>query len=551
MLKSRSMQRHAARRFTSKSSIMAVTKRTASNNSLSSPPQFHHHNNADYQLFIHLLEACKLSLDLKTAIETHARIIRFGYGTYPSLAASLVSTYVKCDHFNLACEVINQVFSWTVNLVALNLVIDNIMRVGECEIAKKVFYKMPARDVVTWNSLIGGYVKNARFEEALRFFRVMLGSDIEPDKFTFASVITACARLGALDNAQWVHDLMIQKRVELNCILSSALIDMFSKCGRIRTAKETFESVQRSDVSVWNSMINGLAVHGLALDAISVFLKMEVENVLPDSITFIGILTACGHSGLVKEGQEYFDLMKRRYSIQPQLEHYGAMVDLLGRAGLLAEAYAMIKGMPMEPDVVIWRALLSACRTYKKPELGEVAIANISHLKSGDYVLLSSIYCSQERWDSAQGIREMMKKNGIRKIRGKSWFEWKGVIHQFKAGDRSHPETESIYKILEALIRRTKLEGFVPTTELVNMDVSEEEKEVNLNYHSEKLALAFGIFRTSPGTEINISKNLRICYDCHNWIKIVSGLLSRVIIVRDRIRFHRFESGSCSCGDYW
>lgn len=436
-------------------------------------------------------------------------------------------------------------------MVALNMIIENFMKAGEYETAERVFYKMPARDVVTWNSMIGGYVRNARFEEALKLFRVMLSSNVEPDKFTFASIITGCARLGALNHARWVHELVIEKRIDLNFILCSALIDMYSKCGKIQAAKEIFDGVQRNNVCIWNSMINGLAVHGLALDAIAVFSKMEVENVLPDSITFLGILTACSHCGLVKEGRQYFDLMRSRYSIQPQLEHYGAMVDLLSRAGLLEEAYAMIETMPMKPDVVIWRALLSACRTYKKPKLGEVAIANISRLRSGDYVLLSNIYCSEKRWDTAQGVREMMKKKGVHKIQGKSWFEWVGVVHQFKAGDRSHPETAAIYKVLEGLIQRTRLEGFVPTTELVMMDVSEEEKEGNLYHHSEKLAVAYGILKTSPGTEIRISKNLRICYDCHKWIKIVSRLLSRGIIVRDRIRFHQFEGGFCSCGDYW
>ncbi|KAJ9140082.1 hypothetical protein P3X46_030769 [Hevea brasiliensis] len=543
------MQRHGARRLTAQAPL-AITKWTSYHNSLSTTPHLLHENK-DHQLFCDLLEACKLSSDLKTAIETHARIIRFGYATHSSLSASLISIYVNCDRLNLAYQVINQVFSWTIDLVALNLVIENFMREGDYEIANKVFCKMPARDVVTWNSMIGGLVRNARFEDALRFFRAMLSSNVEPDKFTFASVITACARLGVLDHAQWVHDLMVKKRIELSFILNSALIDMYSKCGRIQIAKQVFISVQRSDVSIWNSMINGLAVHGLALDAITLFSRMEEENVLPDSITFLGILAACSHCGLVKEGRKYFDLMKSHYLIQPQLEHYGAMVDLLSRAGLLEEAYATIKAMPMEPDVIIWRALLSACRTYQKPGLGEVAITNISRLESGDYVLLSNIYCSQKRWDSAQGVREMMKMNRVRKIRGKSWFEWAGVVHKFKAGDRSHPEVEAIYKILEGLIQRTKLEGFLPATELVMMDVSEEEKEGNLYYHSEKLALAYGIFKTCPGTEIRISKNLRICNDCHNWIKMVSRLLSRVIIVRDRIRFHRFEGGSCSCGDYW
>ncbi|XP_030939069.1 pentatricopeptide repeat-containing protein At5g50990 [Quercus lobata] len=508
-------------------------------------------NIEDHQTLYRVLEACKHSFNSGTATQTHARIIKFGYGAYPSLVAILISTYAHCHRLNLARRLIHQIFSWDFDLVSVNIVIETLMRIGECNFAKKVFDKMPTRDTVTWNSVIGGYVKNARFEEALAFFREMLSSNVEPDAFTFASILTGCARLGALNHAHWVHDQMIQKKIELNFILSSSLVDMYSKCGAIQTAKQVFESVRRDDVSVWNAMIHGLAIHGLGLDAIAIFSKMEDEHVLPDSITFIGILTACSHCGLVEQGRKHFDLMTSCYSIQPQLQHYGAMVDLLGRVGLLEEAHAIIASMPMEPDIVIWRALLSACRTYGKPELGEVAIANISRLRSGDYVLLSNIYCSVKRWDSAERVREMMKKTGIRKNRGKSWVEFKGVIHRFKAGDRSHPETEAIYKVLEGLIQRIKLEGFTPVTGLVLMDVSEEEKEENLNCHSEKLALAYGLLKTSPGTDIRVSKNLRICHDCHCWIKLVSRVLCRVIIVRDRIRFHRFEDGLCSCGDYW
>ncbi|XP_059444307.1 pentatricopeptide repeat-containing protein At5g50990 [Corylus avellana] len=521
-----------------------------SSNSLSSPSDFHSAFE-DHQTLYRFLEACKLSLNSRTAAETHARIIKFGHGNYPSLVACLISTYARCDRIHLARKILDQVFCWDFDLVSVNIIIESLMKNGESDFAKKVFYKMPTRDIVTWNSIIGGLVKNVRFQEALRFFREMLSSNVQPDASTFASIMSGCARFGSLKNAQWVHALVIENKIELNSILSAALVDMYAKCGRIQTAKEVFDSVRRNDVSVWNAIINGLASHGLGSDALALFSKMELENVLPDSITFIGILTACSHCGLVEQGCKYFDLMRNCYSIEPQLQHYGAMVDLLGRAGRLEEAYAIIDSMPMEPDIVIWRALLSACKTYTKPALGEIAIANISRLRSGDYVLLSNIYCSLKRWDTAERVREMMKKTGVRKNRGKSWVELVGVIHQFKAGDRSHPETEAIYRVLKELIKRVKLEGFTYVTELVLMDVSEEEKEENLNFHSEKLALAYGILKTSPGTEIRIFKNLRICHDCHCWIKVVSIVLNRVIIVRDRTRFHRFEGGLCSCVDYW
>ncbi|KAL0415460.1 UNVERIFIED_CONTAM: Pentatricopeptide repeat-containing protein, partial [Sesamum latifolium] len=448
----------------------------------------------DQKLF-RILESCKLSPDYRTAVSVHGKIIKHGYGTCPLLLSMLREVYVACEKSNLARQLLSDVCFLNCDVVSANLLIDSFMKAGEIDVAKKVFSALPARDVVTWNSTIGGCVKNGFFLEAIGMFKEMLGTKFEPDGFTFASVMTACSRLGALNH------------------------------GKIETAKSIFDAAQRTDVSIWNAMINGLAMHGLAVDAISMFKAMEGENVSPDAVTFIGLFTACSHCGFVEQGRKYFNLMKNDYSIQPQLEHYGAMVDLFARAGLLDEAYAMINEMPMEPDVVIWRTLLSACRTLKNPELGEEVVAKIKHLGSGDYVLLSNTYCSTKKWDNAETVRWSMHKKGVRKSTGKSWVELHGAIHHFRAGDRSHPETEAIYKLLEALIRRTKMEGYVSSPDLVLMDISEEEKEENLNYHSEKLALAFGILKSSPGTEIPISKNLRTCVDCHCWMKIVSKLI--------------------------
>ncbi|KAG9141080.1 hypothetical protein Leryth_001588 [Lithospermum erythrorhizon] len=504
-----------------------------------------------YQSLIRSLQRCKISPDLGTAISAHAKIIKLGYDSHPTLMSLLMSAYVDCKQLSLACLLLKEMPNKFFDIISVNLLIANLMKAGANDVARKVFLDVPIRDVVTWNTIIGGYVKQGFFKKALAFFREMLDSNIDPDGFTFSSVITACARLGALDHAKWIHGLMGERRIELNYILSAALIDMYSKCGRIDTAISIFHSTQPNDVSIWNAMINGLAIHGLAVEAISLFSKMEAQNVRPDSITFISILTACSHSGQVVQGRRYFELMQNHYLIPPQLEHFGAMVDLFGRAGLLEEAYKMIKEMPVRPDIVIWRAFLSTCRTHRNLEMSEVAVNNMLNHGSGDYILLSNVYCSLEKWDTAEQTRCLLKKKGIHKDRGKSWIELAGSVHQFKAGDRSHLETKEIYKLLKKLIQRMKTEGLFPNTQLVLMDVSEEEKEENLNYHSEKLALAYGILKSSPGTELLIAKNLRTCLDCHSWMKMVSKVLNRVIVVRDRIRFHRFEDGSCSCGDYW
>ncbi|PWA74644.1 tetratricopeptide repeat (TPR)-like superfamily protein [Artemisia annua] len=362
---------------------------------------------SEHELLVRSLEECKFSRNSTNAAEIHARIIKLGYTTCPSITSLLVETYMSFNNLSFARQLLDEVPYWKFNLVSVNSIISSFMKMGDVDIAKKMFRKMHKRDLISWNTMIGGFVRNARFEEAFGVYRKMLNSNVEPDKFTFSSIITACARVGALDQAKWIHNLLTEKQIELNFILSAALIDMYSKCGRIETAKTIFKSVKRDDVSVWNAMINGLAMHGLAMDAIATFTQMEDENTLPDSITFVGILTACSHSGLTQQGREYFDLMRTKYSINPQLEHYGAMVDLFGRAGLLEEAYEVIKGMPMDPDVVIWRAFLSACRTHRKPEFAEVAVSKISHLESGDYGLFRVVAPSMHLEHLASYIAEL------------------------------------------------------------------------------------------------------------------------------------------------
>ncbi|XP_047942217.1 pentatricopeptide repeat-containing protein At5g50990 [Salvia hispanica] len=518
--------------------------------STAASPQTLYPSTDDQTLFC-ILESCKLPSSIRTAATVHCKILKQGYEMCPSILSSLMKAYAACDKPKHAHRLITEICSRSSNVNSANLLIDSFVKNGEIDTAKKVFDVLPTRDVVAWNLIIGGYIRSGLFVEAVGMFEEMLVANIDPDGYTFASVLTACSKLGALNHGKYVHGLMRERRIELNYILSSALVDLYSRCGRIETAKSIFDTADKTDVSIWNSMINGLAMHGLAADAISVFSAMKGENITPDPVTFIGIITACSHCGLVQQGRKYFDMMKKDFSIQPQLEHYGAMVDLFGRAGLLEEANTIISEMPVEPDVVIWRTLLSACRTHKNSALAEFAVGKMKHLSSGDYVLLSNIYCSAKEWDNAETVRYSMNKKRVHKSVGKSWVELHGAIHYFKAGDRSHPDTEPIYRVLEALSHRSRMEGYVPAPDLVLMDISEEEKEENLNYHSEKLALAFSILKSSPGTEISISKNLRTCLDCHCWIKIVSKVLHRVITVRDRIRFHRFEMGSCSCGDYW
>jgi len=266
------------------------------------------------------------------------------------------------------------------------------------------------------------------------------------------------------------------------------------------------------------------------------------------------VLSACSHSGLLEEGKRYFELMKEVFWIAPKLSHFSCMVDLLGRAGRLYEAKTLIENMPVKPDATIWGSLLGACRIYGNLDFAErVAdiLFQLDHLQSGYLVLLSNIYEAKSRCNKVEMVRNMMARRGANKIQGFSLIEFDNMVHKFGVGDRSHPQSDMIYSELEELATKMKLLGYVPFTDFVLHDIEEEGKEEALSYHSERLAIAFGLINTSPGTTIRVTKNLRICGDCHNAIKIIAKIEKRLIIVRDMHRFHHFEDGACSCRDYW
>ncbi|KAF8683862.1 hypothetical protein HU200_044802 [Digitaria exilis] len=316
---------------------------------------------------------------------------------------------------------------------------------GDLDKAYQIFKRMPAKDLVSWNSMIAGAVRSSHLKDAMNLFSRLVSSGLVPDGFSFSSVLSACARAGARRYGVWVHELMTELGVEMNHILSSALVDMYAKCGRIDVATEIFNTVKRNHISVWNAMISGLAAHGLGSEVVILFRKMKSEEVVPDGVTFAALLTACSHCGMVEEARHYFNSMARDYSITPEVEHYGALVDTLSRAGLLDEAYNFVRSMNVKPDNVIWRALLSACRRYRQTKLGEVTAEHMACHGSGDYTLLSNIYSSANRWNDSEELWKQRKQKKIRKSRGLSWVEVGGSTHEFKAGDRSHPDTEDIY----------------------------------------------------------------------------------------------------------
>lgn len=347
---------------------------------------------------------------------------------------------------------------------------------------------------------------------------------------------------------------MLQVGLSANMHANNALLDFYAKCGSIREAQKVFDEMEERNVVSWTSLIVGLAVNGFGEEALEHFKELERKGFVPSAITFVGVLYACSHCGMVDEGFNYFERMKEEYKIAPKIEHYGCMIDLLGRSGKVKEAYEYIQNMPLKPNAVVWRTLLGACTSHGHLALGEVARAQLLQLEpghSGDYVLLSNLYAAEHHWSDVQRVRRSMLREGVRKTPGYSLVELGNKVYEFTMGDRSQPQSEDIYAMLSEITKLLKLEGYVPHTANVLADVEEEEKETALSYHSEKIAVAFVLINTAPGTPIRVVKNLRACADCHWAIKLISKVFKREIVVRDRSRFHHFKNGSCSCRDYW
>ncbi|KAF7831179.1 pentatricopeptide repeat-containing protein [Senna tora] len=348
---------------------------------------------------------------------------------------------------------------------------------------------------------------------------------------------------------------MLKHEFQLDGVLGTSLIEMYSKCGSIESALAVFKSIANKKLGHWTAIIVGLGMHGLAEKALESFQEMCKIGLKPNAITFIGVLNACSHAGLVDEGRQFFYMMINEYKIEPTIEHYGCFVDILCRAGYLEEAKNIIENMPMRPNKVIWMSLLGGSRNHGNLEIGEYAAYNLIEVDpdaTGCYTMLSNMYAASGKWDKVSYVREMMKKRGVRKDAGYSFIEHRGKVHRFIAGDTSHPQNEKIYAKLSEMREKLKLVGHVPDTSQVLLYIEEEkEKEFELENHSERLAIAFGLINSENGTPIRIIKNLRVCNDCHSVTKLLSYIYNREIIVRDNSRFHHFKNGSCSCSDFW
>ena len=417
-----------------------------------------------------------------------------------------------------------------------------------------MFSKLDKKNLVSWNVMIAVYVNSSMPAEAVDLYSQMDVQGIEPDAISVASVLPACGDLSALLLGRQIHKYVERKKLRPSLLLENALIDMYAKCGSSAEARAVFDGMQFRDVVSWTSMISAYGRSGKGCDAVALFSKMQHSGLCPDSIAFVSVLSACSHSGLLEEGRYNFKLMTERYKIIPRIEHFACLVDLLGRAGKVEEAYSIIRQMPMEPNERVWGALLGACHVYSNMDIGLLAADRLFRLapeQSGYYVLLSNIYAKAGRWNDVTTIRSIMKRKGLKKMPAVSNVEINDRVYTFLAGDQSHTQSKEIYKELDVLVGKMKEAGYVPETDSALHDVEEEDKEYHLAVHSEKLAIVFAILNTKPGTPIRVTKNLRICSDCHIAAKLISKITDRYIIIRDTNRFHHFENGVCSCGDYW
>ncbi|KAF9592960.1 hypothetical protein IFM89_019264 [Coptis chinensis] len=497
----------------------------------------------------------------------------------------LLAVYLQNGRFESTRQLFEAKSDW--EIVSWNSMLAGLCpewaNVGSTEIVRRVYQSK--RCYLDSNGIWSGHS-----EEALRLFIELKRDGERTNRSTFTSALSTCADMAALEFGKQVHGWLVKAGYEMGDYVVNALVLMYGKCGSVEEAYDVFESMQEKDLVTWNTMITCYAKHGFGNEALKVFDLMKMKDIKPDDVTMatlhhlflfylrkmdlvsfcpftvsrafvvggkdgfhVGVLPACSHSGLIDKGTGYFHLMCLEYGITANARHYTCMIDLLGRSGRLEEAEALMRNMPFEPNTATWGALLGASRVHRNTKLAEEAAEKIFKMEadnSGKYVLLSNLYADSGRWSDVGKMRVVMRDRGVKKVPGYGWIEVQNKVHTFWVGDSVHPEKDKIYAFLEDLVRRLKKEGYVSKTKMVLHDVEEEVKEHMLKYHSEKIAVAYGLLTVPVGRPIRVIKNLSVCEDCHNAIKYIPKIAGRLIILRDSNRFDHFNCGSCSCGDY-
>lgn len=469
-----------------------------------------------------VLKACAALCLLDLGLEIHGQLFKLGFHDDLYVQNSLINMYGKCGNISSSCT---------------------------------VFEEMEQKSVASWSALIAAHANLGMWCECLEIFRDMMSEGVwRAEESILVSLLTACTHLGALDLGSSIHGYLMRNLSGLNVILETSLVDMYMKCGSIEKALALFNRMNLKNRHSYTVIISGLAIHGHGREALGHFSEMLEQGIEPDDAVYVSVLSACRHAGLVQEGLELFNKMQLEHQIQPTIQHYGCIIDLLGRAAMFNEALDLIQRMPMAPNDVVWRSLLSAARDHHNLEVGEKAARNLTQLDSknaGDYLMISNMYARAQRWTDSAMARTMIPQKALDQVAGACIVEVKRKVYSFVSQDKSHSNWEDIYEMIHQMEWQLKFEGYIPDVSEVLHGVDAEEKRQNLRHHSQKLALAFALIHTSQDATIRIVRNIRMCRDCHIYTKFISVIYNREIIVRDRNRFHHFKDGACSCRDYW
>ncbi|KAL2519755.1 Pentatricopeptide repeat-containing protein [Abeliophyllum distichum] len=475
----------------------------------------------DAFVFSITLKACAALEDWKMGGQVHGLIFKLGLESEVSVGTPVVDFYVKCRNL---------------------------------ESASRAFEQMTEPNDVSWSALLCGYSQIGEFEKCIKVFKSLRSEGVALNEFIYTSIFQVCSAFADLSLGTQSHGDAIKRGLISYLYGESAMITMYAKCGRLDLAYQVFELMDEPDTVAWTAMIAGYAYHGSASEALNLLNRMQASGVRPNAVTFVAVLTACSHTGLIEEAEQYLESMNSKHGVEPTIDHYDCMIDAYARAGFLNKALDLINSMPFEPDAMSWKSLLGGCTIHRNFELGKIAAEKLLQLDPEDnaaYILMFNLHALSGTWGEAASVRKTMAERNLRKEIGCSWITVKGSVHRFIVGDRHHPQTEEIYSKLQELdFSDTVQEHALLSEEDDTSNILSERKD-QLLIHSERLAIAFGLISTPTNTPVVVFKNLRACKDCHDFGKHVSMVTGREIIVRDSNRFHHFKYGKCSCSDYW
>lgn len=469
---------------------------------------------------------CITMLSIHVGAQVHSLGIKLGYASNLRVRNSIMYLYLKCGLFDEA---------------------------------QKLFDGMSHVNLVTWNAMIAGHAQMMDLvkddlsahnsgTEALNIFSKLNSSGMKPDLYTFSSILTVCSGLVALEQGEQIHALTLKTGFLSDVVVGTALVNMYKKCGRIERASRGFVEMSTRTLISWTSMITGFANHGQSQQALQLFEDMLLAGVRPNQVTFVGVLAACSSAGMVHEALGYFEMMQKEYKIKPVMDHFMCLIDMFVRLGCIEEAFDFIKKMDFEPNEVIWSVLIAGCRRQGNLELGFYAAEQLLKLKPKDpesYAMLLDIFVSAGRWEDVIVVKNLMREEKLSETHDWSWIRIKDKVYSFQPNDGLHPQSAEMFKVLDGLLEKAKGFGY---KQQESFDLTDGESASV--YHSEQLAIAFGLLNTPTVSPILVIKRTTMCKDCHNFIKIITSLTAREIIVRDSKRLHKFVNGRCTCGDF-